>query len=196
MDLIETSAVNDGDLPVVAFRAHLRLGAGFADEATGDGLLIQYLRAAIALIEARTGKALMARSYRLTISNWRWADAQALLVAPVSSVASVTLRDAEGVAEVVDAARWRLIADRHRPKIAATGAVLPMVPTNGSVEIDFTAGFGAIWDAVPDDLRQAVMLLAAQMYEHRTEGAASVPGAVEGLLARWMPLRITAGGHR
>lgn len=196
MDLIETSLVDDGDLPVAAFRAHLRLGAGFADEATADTLLIQYLRAAIAVIEARTGKALMTRGFRLTLPRWRWADAQALPVAPVSAITALTLRDVAGTPSVVEASRYRLVTDRHRPQVAATGAVLPMVPTKGSAEVDFTAGFGAIWDAVPDDLRQAVMLLAAQFYENRAEGDAALPGAVEALIARWVPVRITAGGHR
>src|SRR5690606_19825281 len=84
MDLYETSVVDDGDLPVAAFRAHLRLGTGFADEATGDPLLVHYLRAAIATIEGRTGKALLARGFKLILPRWRWVDAQALPVAPVT----------------------------------------------------------------------------------------------------------------
>ncbi len=196
MDLIETSSVDDGDLPIAAFRAHLRLGAGFADEATADALLVQYFRAAMALIEGRTGKALLSRGFRLTIQRWRWADAQALPVAPVSAVTAMAMRDVTGAPSVVDASRYHLAGDRHRPQVAATGAVLPMIPTKGKVEVDFTAGFGAVWDAVPDDLRQAVMLLAAQFYENRTDGDAGLPGAVEALIARWLPVRITAGGHR
>lgn len=196
MDLIETSSVADNDLPVAAFRAHLRLGAGFADEATGDPLLIQYLRAAIAAIEARTGKVLMTHDFRMTLPRWRWPDAQALPVAPVSAVAAVTLIDAAGNATVTVADTWRLILDRHRPQIAATGAILPQVPTKGAVQVDFTAGFGATWDAVPDDLAQAVMLLAAQFYEGRMGAHEGLPGMVESLLSRWMPMRITAGGHQ
>ncbi|MFN4101420.1 MAG: hypothetical protein ACK4GT_16765, partial [Pararhodobacter sp.] len=142
MDLIETSVVEDGALPVAAFRAHLRLGTGFADTATGDPLLVQYLRAAMAAVEQRTGKVLMARDFKLILPGWRWPDAQALPVAPVSAVASVTRVDAAGVAQVVDAGSWRLVTDRHRPRIVATRAVLPAVPANGRVEVDFTAGFG------------------------------------------------------
>jgi len=196
MDLVETSTVVDGDLPVAAFRAHLRLGAGFADEATSDGLLVQYLRAAIAMIEGRTGKVLLSHGFKMTLTNWRWSSVQALPLAPVSVVSAVTMRDATGATEVIDPSRWRLVADRHRPQLAATGATLPMVPTSGAVEVDFTAGFGLVWDAVPDDLKQAVMLLAAAFYENRTEGDAGLPGAVEGLIARWLPVRLTAGGHR
>lgn len=195
MDLIETSAIQDGDLPLAAFRAHLRLGTGFADEATPDPLLAQYLRAAIAAIEGRIGKALLARGFRLVLTRWRWPDAQALPVAPVSAVAAVTLFDAQGVPVVADPGTWRLVADRHRPQIVATGAILPQVPAQGAAHVDFTAGFAPTWDGVPDDLRQAAMLLAAQFYEGRT-GTAQALGGVEALLARWMAVRVTAGGHR
>jgi uncharacterized phiE125 gp8 family phage protein len=183
-------------LPVAALRAHLRLGTGFADETTGDALLVQYLRAALAALEARTGKALLARDFRLTLPCWRWADAQALPMAPVSTITSVTMRDVTGAPTVVDPARYKLVVDRHRPQIVATGAVLPLVPTSGAVEVDFTAGFGATWDAVPDDLKQAAMLLAAQYYEARTGVETGLPAQVEALVSRWLPLRVTAGGHR
>lgn len=196
MDLFETSAIDDGDLPVAAFRAYLRLGAGFADEATGDALLVQYLRAAMAAIEARIGKALMTRGFRLVLARWRWADAQALPVAPVAAITAVVLRDALGVAETVDPARWRLMADRHRPQIVASGAFLPLPPSGGQIDVEFSAGFSATWDGVPDDLRQAVMLLAAGYYEGRTGAEGKLPAPAEALLARWLPVRVTAGGHR
>ena len=195
MDLIETSVVADEDLPVAAFRAHLRLGTGFADDTSGDALLVQHLRGAIAMIEGRIGKALMSRDFRLTLPGWRWPDAQAIPVAPVTNVALVTLVDAEGTETVAPATAWRLVVDRHRPQILATGAVLPGVPTNGRVEIAFTAGFGASWDAVPDDLKQAVLRLAAQFYDGRT-GAEPIDGPIAALLQRWAPVRVTAGGHR
>lgn len=138
---------------------------------------------------------LIARDFRLILPRWRWPDVQALPVAPVSIVTAVRLVDAGGSAETADPGSWRLAVDTHRPVLLATGAVLPGVPANGRVEVDFTAGFGAGWDAVPDDLRQAVLLLAAQFYEGRT-GAEPISGPVAALLARWMALRVTAGGHR
>lgn len=156
---------------------------------------MQHLRGAIALIEARIGKALFSRDFRLVLSGWRWPDAQAIPVAPVTAVSAVTLVDAAGESAEAPATSWRLVVDRHRPQILATGAVLPGVPTGGRVEIAFTAGFGATWDTLPDDLRQAVLRLAAQFYDGRT-GAEPIEGPVAALLQRWTPLRVTAGGHR
>ncbi len=196
MELIETSSVTVESLPVAVFRTHLRLGTGFANEAALDPELAQYLSAAIARVEARTGKALVQRSYRLVLRAWRTVDAQTLPVAPVTSVEAISLRNRNGAHITVLPGRYRLIGDRHRPQIVATGAMLPAIPVGGQVEVDFTAGFGISWDSVPDDLAQAVQLLAAQYFEARTGASASMPAAVEELIARWTPIRLTAGGHR
>ena len=47
-------------LPLAALRDHLRLGTGFGDDSLQDGVLEQALRGAIAAIEGRTEKALIA----------------------------------------------------------------------------------------------------------------------------------------
>ena len=195
MDLTET-VVPENALPIAAFRAHLRLGTGFADEVTGDAALARYLRAAIAVIEGRTGKALLSRGFRLVLTRWRWSDSQALPVAPIMSVEGMGMRGRDGALTPVAPGRWRLVEDRHSPRIAAVSAVLPAIPPGGAVEIEFTAGFGAAWEAVPADLTQAVFLLAAQYYEGRTGAGPELPVPVAALVARWSALRVTAGGHR
>ena len=197
MMLIEQTSVPLAALPVQILKDHLRLGTGFADEGVQDGLVESHLRAAIAAIEARIGKALLARQFKLVLGDWRNAAAQALPVAPVSAIASVTLVDAAGGQQVVAPARYRVQPDRHRPKLAGVGMLLPAVPVDGQVEIVFTAGFGADWAAVPADLAQAVLLLAAQFYETRHEGASQggVPLAVQALIEKWRNVRVLGGGE-
>jgi uncharacterized phiE125 gp8 family phage protein len=196
MDLTVITPPDPAALPVAALRAQLRLGTGFADSASQDDELAGFLAAAVSVIEARTGKALLVRRVRLVLSDWRWPDAQALPLAPVVAVVQVAMRGAGGALSVVDPARWRLKADRHRPQIVAAGAVLPLVPPGGQVEIEFDAGFGTGWAEVPADLAQAVLLLAAEYYNLRTGVRPEMPVSVEGLLAAWRPVRVTAGGVR
>mgnify|MGYP005852135737 CR=1 FL=1 len=196
MDLTVLIPPDPGALPVAAFRAQLRLGTGFADSASQDAELAGFLAAAIAVIEARTGKALLLRRLRLVLDGWRWLDAQALPVAPVPVVLSVTLRNRDGLASLVEPAHWRLKSDRHRPQVIAQGAMLPMVPPGGRVEIDFDAGFGPAWADVPADLAQAVLVLAAEHFHARSGLRPDLPPSVAGLIAAWEPLRLTAGGHR
>lgn len=197
MMLIEQTTVPGAALPVQAMKDHLRLGTGFADDGMQDGLIESYLRAAMAAIEGRIGKALISRRYLLTLEDWRHGAEQALPVAPVSSIVSVTLVDAAAVATVVDPARYRLVTDMHRPKLAAAGAMLPLVPTDGRVEVAFDAGFGAAWVAVPGDLAQAVMLLAAEYYERRHDAGVregGLPFGVVSLIERWRTVRVLGGG--
>jgi uncharacterized phiE125 gp8 family phage protein len=199
MLLIEQGGVPQAALPIQALKDHMRLGSGFADDGLQDALAESYLRAALAVIEGRTAKVLIARDFLLTLDDWRQGSDQALPVAPVTAVVSVTLFDAAGAGTVVATDRYRLVRDGHRPKIVAAGAVLPMIADGGRAEVLFTAGFGA-WSAVPADLVQAVFLLAAEYYEMRHEAgvreAAGLPHAVQVLIERWRRVRVLGGGAR
>jgi uncharacterized phiE125 gp8 family phage protein len=197
MILTEATTVPTLALPIAAFKTHLRLGTGFADDTLQDGLIESTLRAAIAMIEGRIGKMLIARRFLWTIEDWRTGSEQALPVAPVSAVVSVTLVDAGDVASVVDPARYKLVQDTHRPKLVATGSALPLVPMAGRAEVVFDAGFGSAWAAVPADLAQAVLLLAAEYYEHRHEAGVrdgGLPFGVVRLIERWRTVRVLGGG--
>ncbi|MGA0539263.1 head-tail connector protein [Neotabrizicola sp. VNH66] len=198
MMLTEVTGVPDAALPVQALKDHLRLGSGFAMAPDQDGLLQSHLRAALAAIEARTGKAIFERSFRLVLEDWRDPAEQPLPVAPVGLIEAVVLVDAAGGETVLAPAGWRLIEDRHRPRLAGRGTALPPVPAEGRVEVLFDAGFGTDWADIPADLRQAVLLLAADYYEHRHEAAASagLPAAVAVLIEGWRQVRILGGGRR
>lgn len=197
MMLTEETSVLTSALPIQALKDHLRLGTGFSDGNMQDGLIESYLRAALSAIEGRTGKAILQRRFKLVLEDWRDASEQALPVAPVAAIASVTLFSASGAASVLGASTYRLVVDTHRPKLAAVGYLLPMVPTDGRIEVLFDAGFGATWAGVPADLQQAVFLLAGQYYEQRndfTGAAAGLPYPVQALIERWRTVRVLGGG--
>lgn len=196
MMLMEQTQVLVAVLPVAEFTDHLRLGSGFSDDGVQDGVLETYLRAAIAAVEARTGKALIERDYTYTLSAWRDLGAQELPVAPVSSLTSLTIVDRTGDETPIDTGNYLLEEDTHRPRLVSTGFILPQIPVAGKAVIAFTAGFGAAWDDVPADLAQAVMLLAAHYYEHRHETAvtaAPMPFGVGSLIDRHRTMRLFGG---
>ncbi|QUS35151.1 head-tail connector protein [Falsirhodobacter algicola] len=174
MNLTEDIPVAPEALPIAALRAHLKLPAGFDDDGVPEALLEQYLRAAIAVIEGRTGKALIARGFRLNAPEGAPGGVLVLPLAPVTA--------AEG--------GGTLRPDAHRPRLEG----LPP----GPLAITLTAGFGP-WEAVPPDLAQAVILLAAEYFEMRDEGAlrvAGLPVRVAALLDRWRPVRLLRGAGR
>ncbi|MCK0139028.1 hypothetical protein [Aliiroseovarius sp. F47248L] len=200
MMLVEQTTVPGAVLPVAQFKDHLRLGTGFADDGVQDAVLESYLRAAIAAIEARTGKILLSRSFTWTLTAWRDLATQALPVAPVSQITSLKIIDRLGGEEVINTARYVLEPDMHRPRLVSTGLCLPAIPVGGQVVIAFEAGFGASWADMPADLAQAVMLLAASYYENRSDmggtaiGQSQWPSAVAALIQRYRTVRLFGGG--
>lgn len=197
MILTEVSAPPSAAVPVRAFAEHLRLASGFADDGSQDAVLEHYVRAAMAAIEARLGRALLARDFAWTVTRWREDTCQVLPIGPVRSVSEVKLVDADGAQTQADPGAWSVIRDSQRPRLVGKfGRSLPKIPRAGHAEIRLNAGFGEAWGDVPADLRQAVFLLAAHFYENRAEGATpagSLPFGVLVLIEAYRATRIGGG---
>jgi uncharacterized phiE125 gp8 family phage protein len=196
MMLVEETEVPKGALPVDVFKAHLRLGSGFAEDHVQDAVLESYLRAAMAAVEARTGKVLIEREFSWSVSQWRDVSGQPLPVAPVSAIVSVILVDRAGGETVVELARYVLRPDMQRPRLCPVSGLLPVMAGGGLVRMRFLAGYGPEWSDLPADLEQAVLLLAAHYYEYRNETALPgrcMPFGVTSLLERFRTVRLFAG---
>ncbi|MFV0383689.1 head-tail connector protein [Paracoccus sp. (in: a-proteobacteria)] len=197
MMLREETAPAAEALPVAALRAHLRLGSGFGigDDPAETAALAGFLRAAITTVEARTGKVLLTQRFRMQLDDWRDRLGQTLPLAPVTGVDAIAIDDGAGTVTQIAPDLWRLIPDNQRPMILPAGALLPNVPRAGSVTVTFTAGFGDVWDDVPTDLAQAVLMLAARYFEDRSlEGSrGAMPFGVSALIERWRAVRTLAG---
>lgn len=198
MMLVEQTTLPSGSLPIADFKDHLRLGTGFADDDAQDVVLEAALRAAIAAIEAHTSKVTVSRDYEWTVSAWRDLATQALPIAPVATLAALTIVDRMGDAEVIDPARYRLVPDPHRPRVTATGFYLPQIPVGGKAVIAFQAGYGPAWSAVPADLAHAIFMLAALYYDERTprgEATSGLPGPIATLVQPYRELRLFGGSR-
>lgn len=197
MMLIEETVVPDTSLPVEEFKAHLRLGTGFGDETLQDPVLLSFLRASLSSIEARTGRVLFERGFLWSITRWQSDDAQVLPVAPVSTLNRVTLVSKASDETDVNLAKLRLVRADQQPCIVALTSRLPAIPSGGSVDIRFKAGWGPAWSDMPADLCQAVLMLAAHYYEFRSETSLSegcMPFGVTSLIERYRHVRIGFGG--
>jgi uncharacterized phiE125 gp8 family phage protein len=199
MILVEQSTVPVAALPVADFRDHLRLGTGFADDTVQDGVLETCLRAAIAAIEARTGKAVLRRAFQWSVTAWRDLSRQVLPLAPVAAITRLAIADRSGQETVIGADRYGLQRDTHRPVLVSHGFLLPSIPVGGSAEIGFEAGDSTVWSGVPADLRTAVFRLAAHHYENRHamgEDGTGFPAEVNALLMPYRDVRLFGGGRR
>lgn len=196
MMLIEETTIPEVALPITQFKAHLRLGTGFAEGSLQDEILVSFLRAAVAAIEARSGKVLIARDFSLTLHRWRDRGGEVLPVAPVRDVQQLVLVDAMGVETVLAPEDYRLEKDSQRPRLRPAGSLFPMVAVGGSIKVSFTAGMATDWGGLPADLGQAVLLLAAHYYEYRNETGLSdgcMPFGVSSLIQRYRQVRLGLG---
>ena len=140
------------------------------------------------------------RSFTWTLTAWRDRATQALPVAPVSQISSLSITDRLGGSELIATSRYVLEVDMHRPRLVSTGICLPAIPVGGQVIIGFEAGFGPNWSDMPADLAQAVLILAASFYENRSDsgagtmGQSQLPSAVAALIQRYRTVRLFGGG--
>jgi uncharacterized phiE125 gp8 family phage protein len=193
MMMVEMSSVSTVLLPITELTDHLRLSSGFADDGSQDAQLESCLRAALAAIEARIGKALYRRGFSWHLSHWQSLQEQVLPVAPVASIDSVKLVSRAGAETVLDPGAYSLRVDTHRPAIVAASS-LPNPSTGGSIEIEFTAGYGLDWHGIPADLRQAVLLQAAALYEAQGTGEAGMASGVAVLIEPYRSVRMRGLG--
>lgn len=211
MLLTEITTVPPTALPLQQLKDHLRLGQGFSpgldpgsdpgsDQASAqDALLISYLRAALAAIEGRIGRALLRRNYCLEVTRWSKAASQPLPLAPVTEVLSVKTLTPTGEETLIAPSRWVFVPDGQRPVVQGRGGNLPFLVGEGLIaRITFTAGFGATWADIPADLAQAVLLLAGEFYDYRHNDYGPGPGLprqVAQLIETWRPVRVLGGGQ-
>lgn len=192
MFLVEQAPVPASVLPTEEFRAHLRLGTGFAEDTLQDQMLEQTLRSAITQIETLCGKAVFRRSFVYTLNAWRDLSRQVLPRAPVSSITEVAIIGLDGRRHVIPSTSYGLEPDMHRPALAARGFVLSHIPVGGRAEIVFEAGYGSSWVDVPPDLSVAILSLGSALYDDRAlEGR--LPPGVASMIAPYRSTRLLGG---
>jgi uncharacterized phiE125 gp8 family phage protein len=152
--------------PITLAEAKAFLRVDHDDE---DTLLQTLILAAREQLEAHLNIAMITRPMRLAVTC---GGALKLPRWPIVSLDEVT---ADGVSTRDYTANLRA-----RPAFVS-------IPANGPIEIAFTAGYGPSPDDVPAPLRQAMLLLIAQGFEHRDDDAARLPLMVDALT---MPYRV------
>ena len=155
-------------------KAHARV-----DGASEDARIDALITAARSEIENRTGRALMAQSWRIVRDQVPRGGVVRLAPAPVMSVDAVTLYGADGTPQVASADEYEvdLLSSPGRLRLKS-GRAWGVRSMNG-LEIDITAGYGDAAD-VPAPLKQAILMLVAYWFEQREAASA---GAVAGSVA-------------
>ena len=176
--LVRTTAPTVAPITLAEAKAQTRV-----DHNDEDVLLQHYIDAATSLLDGSTGilgRCLVTQTWQMGIDV---VAGPILLPFPDSTIDGSVFTDAAGGTLAYD-----LTLQDQR---------LLLRPNSGHgrpVEITFTAGYGAA-AAVPAAIRQAMLLLIGQWYDHReavTVGAAGslMPMAVDALLAPYRRIRL------
>ncbi len=170
--------------PVALADAKAQLRIGHDSE---DDLISGLIRAAREEVEGRTGVAMIAQNWRLTLDRWPRFGRVALLRFPVTEILSVTVYGSEGEASLIDPSTYETDL-ASRPARLYFGIRPEPVRIMNGIEIDFAAGFGADADSVPERLKRAILLLVAHWYEFRADFGVddqpvSIPPDFERLIA-------------
>jgi uncharacterized phiE125 gp8 family phage protein len=163
-------------------RAHLRLSG-----TQEDGQLAGLIKAARSQVEQETRRALIRRRLRLYLEYWPLGRVVMLPVAPVLSVVEIIAYDLQGNGTPLAPEDFSLDRSASPARVRIKpGAGMPSHQLLG-IEIDFDAGYGDGPEDVPNQMRQAVRLLAAHWFENREAGTdlamASLPHGLDRLLS-------------
>lgn len=188
MPLILTSPPAVEPVSLAEAKAHLRLDGAAEDVLIGSLILTSRLH-----IEAALGLALITQGWTLVLDRWPDRDSLSLPLRPVQSIAAVRVLAADGTPALLDPGSYLADTAATPPRLVRTGPPWPDPErAAGGIEIAFAAGFGPVPASVPEPLRQALLLLVAHWYEHRTPAeaglaATAVPAALSELL---LPYRL------
>jgi uncharacterized phiE125 gp8 family phage protein len=192
MPLVLTSGPAVEPVALAEAKAHLRV-----DGTAEDTLIASLIVAARLNVEAAAGLALVTQGWSYFLDAWPRGSALKLPLRPVQSVVAVRLHDENAVATTLDPVFYLLDGAGAPPRLVRQGALVWPKPgrvANG-IEVAFTAGFGDGAADVPGPIRQAILMLVAHWYEHRSPveigaHAEPVPGMVGELLAPYRAIRL------
>ena len=148
---------------VQEMREYLSLG-GTED----DTLLTGLITAARSALEKSTGRTFITTTYQLYFDGFFLSPIK-LARPPVQSVSSITYVDEDGVTQTLSSTLYTVDVSSLYGRVSpAYGESWPVTRAqDNAVCIEFKAGYGDAAASVPEPLKIAIKMLAADVYEHR-----------------------------
>ena len=194
LTLVQTVAPAVEPLLVSELAAWLRVDA---DDTSQNDVLTHLAADVRRRCETVSGRALITQTWRLSLDGfpppsgyfgsswwvrldrpdgdgpgvWPWKFAIRLPKPPVQSVTSIVYVDQAGATQTLAASAYQVDTDSDPARIVpAYSSLWPVArPQLNAVQVTFVAGYGATGASVPDDMRGAMKIAAAHLYENRAK---------------------------
>jgi uncharacterized phiE125 gp8 family phage protein len=187
MPLILTTPPAAEPVSLAEAKTHLRV-----THADDDAYIARLIVAARRAVEQATSLRLVTQGWSLFADRWPDCPALPLQLAPVTAIGDIITYGVDDTPGALDPAHYYLDhVSRPARAVLRDGRTPPRGgrPVN-AIEVRFTAGFGAA-SAVPEDLRQAILLAVAHWFDHRGDGeGGALPLAALDLLATHRNVRL------
>jgi uncharacterized phiE125 gp8 family phage protein len=155
------TAATDTCVTLAEAKLHLKV-----ENTTDDSLITILIKAAQDAVESFTNRVLMSTTFELQLDEFCMEIK--LPVAPVSSVSSVKYYDETNSEQTMAAGNYFYSVDQEPMEIEFITSQSVYTYRQNALNIQFVAGY-ANAAAVPNALKQAVLLLVGDMYENRLD---------------------------
>ena len=169
-------------------KAHLRVSHSEEDQ-----LISTLISSARRIVEARSSLLLIQQDWTCYRDDWPDNGIIDLPLAPVMSVNSLTVFSDEDIPASIDPAHFYADTASRPPRLLLRGSRVWTRPGRiaSGIAIGVTAGFGPAATAVPEPLRQAMLILVAHWFEHRGNGnPPPLPLTFDDLVIPWREVRL------
>ncbi len=135
------------------------------DHDEDDAQLKLLISAATSLVEQETGRSLLLKTWQLRSSGQETPEGLTRLTLSFPPLVSVqSVGTVVGATKITPLKRYVVEWERTIPAV--------LLPASGrTFEVVYKAGYGEKPSDIPPPLRQAIMMLVAEMYEHRSSTA-------------------------
>jgi uncharacterized phiE125 gp8 family phage protein len=163
-------------------KAHMRV-----DISDDDTLISSLIQAAREYIEDATHRALITQTWRLSMDQWPCSDEILLPRPPLASVSSITYTNNANATTTLSSSVYSVDTDSEPGRVKLVyGEDWPSdtLATTSPIKVTYVAGYGAA-SAVPQQFKQAILMLVAHWYENRETSMA-------GTIIRDVPFSVAA----
>ncbi len=188
--LLSAPAIEPIDLAQA--KEYLRIDNNYEDD-----FINSLIVAARIHVESTISRALISQSWRVVRDDWPKDRIIKLPISPLISLSAITIYDDEGNANSLSLAQFLPQTKSAQARIFLPNIIdgLGQMRQRAAIEIDYVAGYGENSEDVPNDIKQAILILIAYWFEHREAlvlaGSGSVvPSGFDRILAPFKSVKL------